>query len=106
MAVVTLITQFRTALVPITTPDSVVTRRFTKMRNLGANIVSIGEVNTISGPVTAGAQTSLNPVPATGVPDEILLAPGRTYFMVANVAAVLCSFEEVPGRVQDFGRDP
>ena len=68
-----------------------------KIKNMGANIVSIGPTSTLpTAAVTAGDQTSLNPVAATGPVDGVILFKNRTYSVRAVSAATLCCLEEIP----------
>lgn len=81
-----------------TAGDTLVTRdRAYKIKNMGANIVSIGPSATLpTAAVTAGDQTSLNPVASTGPVDGVILFPNRTYSVRAVSGATLCCLEEIP----------
>jgi hypothetical protein len=94
MATYVLAKQFTTISVT-TTGDTVTTRgEFVKVKNLGANIVSYSESSSPTGAVTAGNQSSINPTPATGLPDSVILRPYTTYYVKAATGATLCGFEE------------
>lgn len=81
-----------------TTGDTVATRGdYVRVRNMGANVISFSEDASPTGAVTAGAQSSLNPVPTTGTPDEAILRPNTTYYFKAATGATLACFDKVYG---------
>lgn len=88
--------QFTTVSVP-TAGDTITTRHcFAKFRNLGANIVSISESANPTAAITAGSQTSLNPMASTGPIDFVILFPNTVYYVRAVSGATLCGVEEFP----------
>jgi hypothetical protein len=79
-----------------TSGDTVTTRgRHVRVRNMGANVVSFSTDANPTAAVTAGSQSSLNPIAATGGADEAILRPNKLYYFRANTGAVLCCFDEV-----------
>ena len=102
MAAYTITKNFTTISV-LTTGDTVTTRnRFVKVKNLGANVISYSDAADPTGAVTAGNQSSIAAVPATGVPDSAILAPGTIYYFKAATGATLAGFEEIPASLRDF----
>lgn len=79
-----------------TTGITVTTRgRYVRVRNFGANVVSYSESANPTGTFTAGNQSSLNKLPATGGPDEVILRPNMLYYFRADTGACLCGFDEI-----------
>ncbi len=87
-----------------TSGDTLATgRNFYRLKNMGANIVSVGPNETaVTAAVTAGDQTSLNPVAATGPVDGIILFPNRIYAVRAVSGATLCCVEAILGKQDEI----
>jgi hypothetical protein len=83
--------------ISITTGGDDVTGRgnWIRIKNLGANAVSFSDASSPTGAVTAGSQSSINPVPATGAADTSLIPPYTKMFFKAATGATLVGFEEV-----------
>ena len=102
MAAYTIAKNFTTITV-LSTGDTITTRhRFVKVKNLGANVISYSDSAAPTGAVTAGAQSSIVPVPSTGVADSAILAPGTLYYFTAATGSTLAGFEEIPATLRDF----
>ncbi len=78
-----------------TTADTLLTRgKYVRIKNLGANYISVGASDVTAAP-TAAAQSSLPPVAATGALDSIILRPQTTYYVRAATGATLLGCEEL-----------
>jgi hypothetical protein len=90
--------EIKTVLIRTAAEDTLTTgRAWCKIRNLGANIVSIGLATGVAtGVATAGAQTILTPVATTGQTQEMILRPRKTYYLRAVTGDTLVSVEEIP----------
>ncbi len=98
MAAHTIDSEMKTVSIATADEDTLTTRRsWCKIRNVGANIVSIGLATGVAtGVATAGAQTILTPVATTGETQWMYLRPRSTYYLRAVTAATLVTVEEIP----------
>lgn len=95
MAALTQDKRFKTFSVS-TAGDTLLTRgKFCKLRNMGANVVSISDSANPTAAITAGDQSSLIPVASTGLTDGVVLRPYTTYYVRAVSGATLCACDEI-----------
>jgi hypothetical protein len=90
--------RFTTVSVATDGTTSVATRNYhCKIRNLSANTVNVTEKQTApaGGVPAAGLTTTLNPAPASGPFDEVLVGPQILVNLRADTGAALVSVEEV-----------
>lgn len=90
--------RFTTVLVATDGGTTVATRNYhCKVRNLGANTVNVSEQGSApaGGVPAVGLVTTLNPAPAAGQFDEVLVGPNQKVYLRADTGATLVAFEEV-----------